>query len=132
MNPKKKSRRCRGLGLDSGLDLAISRFSYSFGFRTVVAGVTASSCCDSPPTAYGYGSESGHISLGTYQTRDLTSRAYIVQGTQYLCYFVRLLSVGDTLLRHHKFLAGGSNSRRFCSAFQHCIYRFQTMKDSKV
>jgi hypothetical protein len=30
MNPKKKSRRCRGLGLDSGLDLAISRFIYSF------------------------------------------------------------------------------------------------------
>ncbi len=29
MNPKKKSRRCRGLGLDSGLDLAISRFIYS-------------------------------------------------------------------------------------------------------
>ncbi len=27
MNPKKKSRRC--LGLDSGLDLAISRFIYS-------------------------------------------------------------------------------------------------------
>jgi hypothetical protein len=31
MNPKKKSRRCRGHGLDSGLDLAISRFIYSFG-----------------------------------------------------------------------------------------------------
>jgi hypothetical protein len=30
MNPKKKSRRCRALGLDSGLDLAISRFIYSF------------------------------------------------------------------------------------------------------
>jgi hypothetical protein len=30
MNPKKMSRRCRGLGLDSGLDLAISRFIYSF------------------------------------------------------------------------------------------------------
>ncbi len=29
MNPKQKSRRCRGLGLDSGLDLAISRFIYS-------------------------------------------------------------------------------------------------------
>jgi len=29
MKPKKKSRRCRGLGLDSGLDLAISRFIYS-------------------------------------------------------------------------------------------------------
>jgi hypothetical protein len=29
MNLKKKSRRCRGLGLDSGLDLAISRFIYS-------------------------------------------------------------------------------------------------------
>jgi hypothetical protein len=27
---QKKSRRCRGLGLDSGLDLAISRFIYSF------------------------------------------------------------------------------------------------------
>ncbi len=33
MNPKKKSRRCRGHGLDSGLDLAISRFIYSFGGR---------------------------------------------------------------------------------------------------
>ncbi len=37
MNPKKKSRRCRGLGLDSdldsGLDLAISRFIYSFDFK---------------------------------------------------------------------------------------------------
>jgi hypothetical protein len=32
MKPKKKSRRCRGLGLDSGLDLAISRFIYSLGF----------------------------------------------------------------------------------------------------
>jgi hypothetical protein len=32
MNTKKKSRRCRGLGLDSGLDLAISRFIYSFVF----------------------------------------------------------------------------------------------------
>ncbi len=32
MNPKKKSRRWRGLGLDSGLDLAISRFIYSFAF----------------------------------------------------------------------------------------------------
>jgi len=32
MNPKKKSRHCRGLGLDSGLDLAISRFIYSFAF----------------------------------------------------------------------------------------------------
>ncbi len=31
MKPKKKSRRCRGLGLDSGLDLAISRFIYSLG-----------------------------------------------------------------------------------------------------
>ncbi len=31
MNPKKKLRRCRGLGLDSGLDLAISRFIYSVG-----------------------------------------------------------------------------------------------------
>jgi hypothetical protein len=31
MSPKKKSRRCRGLGLDSGLDLAITRFIYSFG-----------------------------------------------------------------------------------------------------
>ncbi len=31
MNPKKKPRRCRGHGLDSGLDLAISRFIYSFG-----------------------------------------------------------------------------------------------------
>jgi hypothetical protein len=29
MNPKKMSRRCRGLGLDSGLDLAISHFIYS-------------------------------------------------------------------------------------------------------
>ncbi len=33
MNPKKKSRRCRGLGLDSGLDLAISRFIYSFACK---------------------------------------------------------------------------------------------------
>jgi hypothetical protein len=31
MNPKKKSRRC--LGLDSGLDLAISRFIYSFAAK---------------------------------------------------------------------------------------------------
>ena len=38
MNPKKKSRRC--LGLDSGLDLAISRFIYSFALR---AGPTSSS-----------------------------------------------------------------------------------------
>ncbi len=29
MNPKKKPRRCRGLGLDSGLDLAISSFIHS-------------------------------------------------------------------------------------------------------
>jgi hypothetical protein len=32
MNPKKKSRRCLGLGLDLGLDLAISRFIYSFEY----------------------------------------------------------------------------------------------------
>jgi hypothetical protein len=31
MNPKKKLRRCQGLGLDSGLDLAISRFIHSLG-----------------------------------------------------------------------------------------------------
>ncbi len=30
MNRKKKSCRCLGLGLDSGLHLAISRFIYSF------------------------------------------------------------------------------------------------------
>jgi hypothetical protein len=35
MNPKKKSRRCLGLGLDSGLDLAISRFTNSLGWRGV-------------------------------------------------------------------------------------------------
>jgi hypothetical protein len=34
MNPKKKSRRCRGLGLDSGLDLAISRFIHSLVCNT--------------------------------------------------------------------------------------------------
>ncbi len=32
MKPKKKSCRCRGLGLDSGLDLAISRFIHSLGW----------------------------------------------------------------------------------------------------
>jgi hypothetical protein len=36
MKPKKKSCRCRGLGLDSGLDLAISRFIYSLGSKTVI------------------------------------------------------------------------------------------------
>jgi hypothetical protein len=35
MNPKKKSRRCLGLGLNSGLDLAISRFTNSLGFYDV-------------------------------------------------------------------------------------------------
>jgi hypothetical protein len=35
MNPKKKSRRCRGLGLDSGLDLAISRFINSFAHKAI-------------------------------------------------------------------------------------------------
>jgi hypothetical protein len=35
MKPKKKSRRCRGLGLDSGLDLAISRFIYSLVPKSV-------------------------------------------------------------------------------------------------
>ncbi len=35
MKPKKKSRQCRGLGLDSGLDLAISRFIYSLGIKTL-------------------------------------------------------------------------------------------------
>jgi hypothetical protein len=34
MKPKKKSRRCRGLGLDSGLDLAISRFIHSLDLDT--------------------------------------------------------------------------------------------------
>jgi hypothetical protein len=34
MNPKKKFRRCRGLGLD----LAISRFIYSFGQKYRSAG----------------------------------------------------------------------------------------------
>jgi hypothetical protein len=33
MNPKKKPRRCRGLGLDSGLDLAISRFTNSLAYK---------------------------------------------------------------------------------------------------
>jgi hypothetical protein len=37
MNPKKKLHRCRGLGLDSGLDLAISRFIYSFGWQILAA-----------------------------------------------------------------------------------------------
>jgi hypothetical protein len=32
MNQKKKSRRAQGLGLDSGLDLAISRFTNSLVF----------------------------------------------------------------------------------------------------
>jgi hypothetical protein len=36
MNPQKKSRRCRGHGLDSGLDLAISRFIYSFAFAECI------------------------------------------------------------------------------------------------
>jgi hypothetical protein len=35
MNPNKKSRRCRGLGLDSGLDLAISCFIYSLDHKWV-------------------------------------------------------------------------------------------------
>jgi hypothetical protein len=39
LKPKKKSRRDRGLGLDSGLDLAISRFIYSFGFATPQGGL---------------------------------------------------------------------------------------------
>ncbi len=34
MNSKKKPRRCRGLGLDSGLDLAISRFTNSLAYKT--------------------------------------------------------------------------------------------------
>ncbi len=33
MNQKKKTRRARGLGSDSGLDLAISRFTNSLGFK---------------------------------------------------------------------------------------------------
>jgi hypothetical protein len=32
MNQKKKARRARGLGSDSGLDLAISRFTNSLAF----------------------------------------------------------------------------------------------------
>ncbi len=36
MKPKKKSLRCRGLGLDSGLDLAISRFIHSLVHNTVL------------------------------------------------------------------------------------------------
>ena len=36
MNPKKKSRRCQGHGLDSGLDLAISCFIYSFEYSIVI------------------------------------------------------------------------------------------------
>ena len=40
MKPKKKSRRGQGLGLDSGLDLAISRFIYSFGEYLFYAIVT--------------------------------------------------------------------------------------------
>ncbi len=36
MKPKKKSRRCRGLGLDSGLDLAISRFIYSLVYNLCI------------------------------------------------------------------------------------------------
>jgi hypothetical protein len=43
MNPKKKSRHCRGLGLDSGLDsglnLAISRFIYSFEYMYCIINI---------------------------------------------------------------------------------------------
>jgi hypothetical protein len=38
MNPKKKPRRCRGLGLDSGLDLAISRFIHSLDSCLMIEG----------------------------------------------------------------------------------------------
>jgi hypothetical protein len=38
MKPQKKSCRCRGLGLDSGLDLAISRFIYSFDCILLLSG----------------------------------------------------------------------------------------------
>ncbi len=37
MNPKKKPRRCRALGLNSGLDLAISRFIHSLAENTLWA-----------------------------------------------------------------------------------------------
>jgi hypothetical protein len=39
MNPKKKLRRCRGLGLDSGLDLAISRFIHSLACVHIINSV---------------------------------------------------------------------------------------------
>jgi hypothetical protein len=37
MKPKKKSHRGRGLGLDSGLDLAISRFMHSLASNASVS-----------------------------------------------------------------------------------------------
>jgi hypothetical protein len=40
MNPKNKPRRCLGLGLDSGLDLAISRFTNSLGYDLLMVQVS--------------------------------------------------------------------------------------------
>ncbi len=48
MKPKKKSRRCRGLGLDSGLDLAISRFIYSLAVDSLQKNVKMPSCARLP------------------------------------------------------------------------------------
>ncbi len=41
MNQKKKARRARGLGSDSGLDLAISRFTNSLGLFTHHMAITS-------------------------------------------------------------------------------------------
>jgi hypothetical protein len=53
MNQKKKARRARGLGSDSGLDLAISRFTNSLVYNTIGAMLVVTSYhVDSIPEDY--------------------------------------------------------------------------------
>jgi hypothetical protein len=51
MKPKKKSSPSLGLGLDSGLDLAISPFIYSFGCYIARLLPAADNCCVSQTAA---------------------------------------------------------------------------------
>jgi hypothetical protein len=88
MKPKKKSRRCRGLGLDSGLDLGISRFIYSFGCMCIDAKAKAGA-----GGREGAGSRQGKTGRGGRQTHTVIvyCRLYTTDQTKkkknYINYF---------------------------------------------
>jgi hypothetical protein len=65
MNPPKKSRRCRGFGLNLGLDLAISRFIYSFDYMSQVEGKHDEACIAMMNNFYADGAVRVHLLFTT-------------------------------------------------------------------